>query len=119
MKILVCGGREYLNKSEAFSFLDNITNTTECTLVIHGGARGADTLGGDWAKLNNIPTQVFKPDWNGLGMAAGHIRNQEMLDEGKPDLVVAFPGGSGTKSMMQKTLKAGVKLTVFQEEEDE
>jgi hypothetical protein len=38
-------------------------------------------------------------DWNRLGPGAGHIRNQRMIDEGKPDAAVAFPGGTGTADM--------------------
>jgi hypothetical protein len=31
-----------------------------------------------------------------------------MLDEGKPDLVVAFSGGGGTKDMVRRAVQAGV-----------
>lgn len=33
-----------------------------------------------------------------------------MIDEGKPDLVVAFPGGRGTADMVNKALAAGIKV---------
>ena len=33
-----------------------------------------------------------------------------MLDEGKPDLVIAFPGGRGTADMVRKANRAGVKV---------
>jgi len=33
-----------------------------------------------------------------------------MLDEGKPDLVVAFPGGGGTKDLVSRTVRARVPL---------
>jgi hypothetical protein len=33
-----------------------------------------------------------------------------MLDEGKPDLVVAFPGGGGTKDMVRRAVKAGLSI---------
>jgi hypothetical protein len=41
---------------------------------------------------------------------AGPLRNQRMLDEGKPDLVVAFPGGGGTKDLVRRAVKAGVSV---------
>ena len=31
-----------------------------------------------------------------------------MLDEGQPDLVLAFPGGSGTLDMMRRAIKAKI-----------
>jgi hypothetical protein len=44
------------------------------------------------------PYEVPQGEWDELGKKAGPLRNQRMLDEGKPDLVVAFPGGGGTKT---------------------
>jgi hypothetical protein len=38
------------------------------------------------------------------------MRNQAMLDYGKPDLVVAFPGGKGTADMVRRARVAGVKV---------
>jgi hypothetical protein len=47
-------------------------------------------------------------DWEKLGRSAGPIRNQAMLDEGRPDLVVAFPGHHGTADMVRRARAAGV-----------
>jgi hypothetical protein len=33
-----------------------------------------------------------------------------MLEEGKPDLVVAFPGGTGTANMVKQARAAGVEV---------
>ena len=79
-------------------------------VVVHGAAAGADSLGGDWATARGIPVQVFPADWDTLGRKAGPIRNQQMLDDGKPDLVVAFPGGRGTAHMMRISREAGVEV---------
>jgi hypothetical protein len=49
-------------------------------------------------------------DWNTHGRAAGPIRNQRMLDEVKPELVVAFPGGRGTADMVRRAREAGVNV---------
>jgi hypothetical protein len=59
---------------------------------------------------------VFYADWDKHGRAAGPIRNQQMLDEGKPDLVVAFllPQGSGTLDMIRRTEKAGIEVRVIE-----
>lgn len=37
-----------------------------------------------------------------------------MLQEGKPDLVVAFPGGRGTAHMTRIAQEAGVPVVVVQ-----
>jgi hypothetical protein len=80
------------------------------TLVIAGGARGADAMAEWWAKAAGVPRDVYQADWTGLGRKAGPIRNQRMLDEGKPDLVVAFPGGRGTADMVRRCREAGVEI---------
>jgi hypothetical protein len=72
--------------------------------------RGADTLAVEWAKNRGVPFDVYVADWEGLGRKAGPIRNQRMLVEGKLDLVVAFPCGKGTASMITLARNAGVDV---------
>ena len=80
-------------------------------VVIHGGARGADDLARQWGEISvGIEGVEFRADWTARGKAAGMIRNQRMLDEGRPDLVVAFPGGRGTADMVRRARKAGVEV---------
>jgi hypothetical protein len=49
-------------------------------------------------------------DWAGLGRKAGPLRNERMLHEGKPQLVVAAPGGRGTSHMTHIAREAGVEV---------
>jgi hypothetical protein len=53
----------------------------------------------------NIPSEIYHADWQ-LGRKAGPIRNQRMLDEGRPELVIAFPGGRGTSDMTARARAA-------------
>jgi len=78
--------------------------------IISGGAPGADTTAENWAVNNHCDIERFPADWERYGKRAGFIRNQEMLDKGKPDLVVAFPGGVGTKMMVRIATEAGVPV---------
>lgn len=78
--------------------------------IISGMATGADSVAVDWAVTNWLKVHKFPADWKTHGKAAGHIRNQQMIDEGKPDLVVAFPGGKGTADMVKRAKKAGIKV---------
>ena len=79
-----------------------------------GGHRQARPTGrrlaGQWAHERRILVEVYPANWRKLGLAAGAIRNAEMLRLGKPDLVVAFPGHSGTEDMVGKARKAGVPV---------
>lgn len=73
-------------------------------------ARGADSLAVQWARGYKITVEAYPARWSVYGKKAGYIRNKEMLDEGKPDLVVAFPGGKGTSMMIELARKAGVRV---------
>ena len=107
MKVLVCGGRDYQDYRTVFQTLSCLEGVT---LIIHGGALGADTWGERWAYDYEVPCLRFPARWKAHGKAAGPIRNQQMLDDGKPDLVVAFPGGAGTADMIRRAEKAGVPV---------
>lgn len=110
MKILVCGGRDYENVTAVDLALCRVHAKKPITKIIHGAARGADTLAKRWAEQNGIPHVAYPADWEANGKGAGPIRNQQMLDAENPDGVVAFPGGSGTADMVRRAIKAGVKV---------
>lgn len=140
MKILVCGGREYLDKDRLEIVLNQLDGVKELVEGGAGGYRlkstpskifrdaigydmhkdesdkeyfGADTLAKVWAdkKGGSIIVHTHPADWKKLGPKAGPIRNQEMLEK-HPDLklVVAFPGGNGTADMIKRAKAAGVAV---------
>jgi hypothetical protein len=102
MRVLVCGGRNFNKKKLIFSTLDAVRWQYGIDCIIHGGATGADYWSGIWGCRAAVPVEVFSADWKKYGRAAGPIRNRHMLNEGKPDIVVAFPGGKGTANMVQR-----------------
>jgi hypothetical protein len=89
--------------------MDELAQRITIDAVIEGDARGADRVAGEWARSHRVEHQVLRR-LGGLGRKAGPIRNQLMLDEGKSDLVVAFPGGRGTADMMRRARSAGVEV---------
>lgn len=138
MKILVCGGRNFANPIpnirtpenqkaiNQYSFVQAVLNKivnsvssnynprdnwhpTDVT-IISGKARGVDSAAADFATISFCQLEEYPADWNKYPKAAGPIRNQQMLDEGKPNLVVAFPGGRGTADMVRRARKAGVEV---------
>jgi hypothetical protein len=112
--ILVCGGRNYSDYGFVNSILSmevpHYHDTPGGVTIIQGGSTGADSLARRWANLNRITSKTFKADWDTHGLKAGPIRNAKMLKEGKPDLVIAFPGGKGTNHMVSTAEKAGVPV---------
>lgn len=109
MKIIVCGGRDYLDKKHLFAFMSKFHERTPITEIIEGGARGADRLAAEWGIKNNVKTSIFIAAWSKYGKSAGYVRNKLMLDQ-KPDCIVAFPGGRGTTNMCYIANKAGIKV---------
>ena len=117
MRVLICGGREFndwdfLNDT-LYDIFNEIGLGASKLVIIHGGARGADSLAGRFAKEYGIEVEeypVTKEEWKTLGKGAGHIRNAKMLHNGNPSLVIAFPGGNGTRNMVDIARKAGVTV---------
>ena len=139
MRVLVCGGRDFGNlnkgpdgnpirddeKAAQYRFvidtiekfaMENSKALAEGSWlpddieIISGAAKGADSVAIDWAVVNWCKCHIFPADWDKHGKAAGYIRNRQMLEEGKPDLVMAFPGGKGTAMMVDIAKKAGVPV---------
>lgn len=106
--VLVCGGRDYDNERHAFRVLDGLHKARPIERIIQGGARGADQLARAWAISRGVLLNTYDADWSAHGRRAGPIRNQLMLDEGQPGLVVAFAGGRGTADMLRRAKAAGV-----------
>lgn len=109
-RVLVCGGRAYGDRTRVFAVLDKYHAEAGIDLLIDGAARGADQLANEWAVSAGVSTLRYPADWDAHGSFAGPMRNRVMLEDGNPDLVIAFPGGAGTRDMVRKARKAGVEV---------
>ena len=115
MKLAIVGSRSFFNfevfKETLEDYLDK--NKIFPTLIISGGAGGVDSLAELWAKDMNIPTQIFKADWNKLGKAAGMLRNTTIINTA--DKVVAFWDGTsrGTQDSIKKAKVSKKLLIIF------
>lgn len=112
-----------------------IERDQEPLYLIQGGAQGADSLAAEWALAQeHVFCDPYPADWDNCGPecrpghrktrqdgseycpAAGPRRNQQMLDEGYPDLVVAFTddlrSSKGTRDMVTRAKKSGVRTYV-------
>lgn len=118
MRLLITGGRNFDDRDLMWSTLDRLHAEHHFTLLIHGGARGADRLAGEWARERGVEVLACPADRKRHGRAAGPKQNRQMLAE-KPDLVVAFPGDSGTRHMVLIAEDAGVKVIVVAAANDE
>jgi hypothetical protein len=123
--IIVCGGRNYNNQRRIFEVLDFLYAERAISHIHNGGARGADSLAVKWAierrqvTLEGLPAFIgysnHYADWRKHRRAAGPLRNARML-ACSPELVVAFPGGHGTKDMIRQARKAGVPVLIVEDQ---
>lgn len=120
MRVIVCGGRDYGKNPDGsdndvemdflFNFLTELLIKHPGMVVIQGEARGADRLAKLWANFMKVPVVSFPADWKKYGNRAGPVRNLQMIEEGKPDLVVAFRGGAGTTNMIKQALFNNIEV---------
>lgn len=121
MIINITGGRDWSHVTELRDWLDKFHAKFPITKLIHGGARGADKICGQWALDNNIEVVEMKADWNKHGRAAGPLRNRDMLAYAREiggSTLLAFPcvGSKGTFDMINICEKSGFKIYIVPEE---
>ncbi|RWO57146.1 MAG: DUF2493 domain-containing protein [Mesorhizobium sp.] len=128
LRVLVCGGRDFSDGMKMhFALQDLWDERGPFAVIIHGNARGADAEAKEWALEKGIKHAPFIAAWEDLtapgaviryikatgkpyNANAGPQRNQRMIDDGKPDIVVAFPGGKGTRDMIDRARRAGLEV---------
>lgn len=111
MRVLVCGGRDFNDSDFIHNQLCDLNaERGPFSVVIHGYAAGADHEANNWAQMMGLKIAGYRAEWQRYGNSAGPRRNQRMLDEGKPDLVVAFPGGRGTADMVRRAKAAQIEV---------
>lgn len=121
--VLVCGGRAYPDRRLIFRTLDVVHEEGPITLLVQGFAGrmignrlvGADRLADEWAQSRGVPStgrkyQITPEMWNKYGRGAGMLRNRQMRDVEKPDLVLAFHGGNGTANMVTLAMEGGIDV---------
>jgi hypothetical protein len=110
-RILVCGSRDW---TDGDAIADRLADfATDNPTIIHGGARGADTMAENIASLYGYKIERFPAEWARHGKRAGFMRNLAMLDT-KPDLVLAFQsnGSKGTQHTIDEARKRGIRVEV-------
>ena len=112
MKIIICGGRDYNDYDQVVADLKALPKQ-DITLIT-GMARGADSIALDIAKEYKVTLEKYPADWNEHGKAAEFIRNIQMLEEGKPDLVLAYWDGKskGTAHTISETKKRNIPIEI-------
>jgi hypothetical protein len=123
VRLLVCGSRTFADERIVRIVMQGADWVSDAQLealtLIHGDADGADRLAAEQAQESGSFIEPYPADWGRHGRAAGPIRNRRMLDEGKPDLVLAFVdkpivGSRGTLDMVRRARRAGIPTYVVE-----
>jgi len=139
VRVVAFGGRDFGNPKAkgkkieearheyrfVFGILDTVHEIYGITKMIVGRATGADSVAEDWAKKRGVPVEPYPARWDDIDRpgavvkttrggkkydaAAGGVRNQRMINEGKPDIAIGFPGGSGTADMIDRCKSARIQ----------
>lgn len=114
MRFTVTGGRDYWNRVIIWDVLSLFPRRGTELLV--GDASGLDTVAAEFGEKLGFSVTKFVADWKNHGLAAGPIRNKNILAK-EPSFVIAFPGGKGTENMVKQAKEKGI--LVFRVETDE
>ena len=115
--VLICGDRRWQNHEVVRAWLCKLQDWGYDT-VVHGACRGADMIADEEARALGFDVRPFPAKWKLYGKAAGPVRNQQMLDEGQPEIVVYFHDdlatSAGTADMVKRAQQARVLVVAGQ-----
>jgi hypothetical protein len=111
MRVIIAGSR---NITDPQALLDALQEVDwQITQVVCGMARGADKLGYDWARANDIPIAEFPADWNRYGKSAGYKRNAEMAKNADALLALWDGQSRGTNNMIYLAACNNLQVHIF------
>ena len=113
-RALFFGSRDWLDPLPIAAYILALPSGST---VINGGANGADSLAANLAKDRGLDTHTFFADWDRWGKAAGPLRNQQMLDDGKPTIAFGFVNkplaqSRGSADMARRLSAAGIRTYI-------
>jgi len=113
VNVVVGGSRFLADRAFVFATLDSIHADTPIKRLAHGDCDGADKLAKEWAVargVEQIPYEITQAEWKEIGRSAGPKRNGRMLKIEQPQLVIAFPGGSGTRDLVRQARRMNFRV---------
>lgn len=113
LKVIIAGGRDFQDAERLDAVMDEYLEHHSISEIVCGKAKGADTLGEQWALFHDIKVTEFPAEWHKHGRGAGHVRNMEMAKYA--DVLVAFWDGDsrGTNGMIHDALHEGLEVHVY------
>jgi hypothetical protein len=136
MKVICCGPRDL----EDYDLVEKAIEASgfKITLLISGGAKGADSLGEKWAKKNKVKIDRKPAEWDNLELLgaeireryntwkkcqekyvwnAGFIRNSEMVKIADACIAIQIEETSGTQDTIKKCKEKGIPVFIYPPQE--
>jgi hypothetical protein len=119
VKIAIVGSRKYAPMKDVRNFVKALKKNDEEYVIVSGGAHGVDRVAEEEAREQGIPVEIYIPNWQAHGKAAGPMRNKKIVDAA--DAVYAFWDGEsrGTKSSIDLAEGAGKPCYITYGSEDD
>ena len=111
MRTIIAGSRTATSYDDLLAAIAVIS--WRPTEVISGSARGADVLGEQWARENNIPLRRMPANWSNDGLRAGYIRNIAMAEHAEALLALWNGNSPGTRHMIDIAARKGLLVSVW------
>ena len=110
MRLLLAGGRHLDDVGLIRRALDRAHALGPAEVLIHGGAGVLGVTAEDWARQHRLHVIRYPANWREFGRRAQALRDDFMLDDSRPDLVLALPGGNHTRALVLRALGAGLAV---------
>ena len=110
MRVLICAGRNYADTGRCRKALDDVQRQRPIRVLIHGGSQ---YLGGEiesWAREHGADLVRYPANWQMHGKQAERLRNLFMLNDSRPELLLALPGGDDTEELLARARGAGIPV---------
>lgn len=110
MRVLICAGRFYADTKNMARILDLYSQSHPIKVVIHSGHQSSGGVIESWAREADVHVVRYPANWAMHGKYAEIRRNLFMLEDSKPDVILAFPGGEDTADCIRQARKAGIAV---------
>lgn len=110
MRLIIAGGRHLDDVALIRRALARAHAIKPITVLIHGGSAALGIAAEDWAREMRLHVVRYPANWRELGKRAEASRNAFMLQDSRPDMVLALPGGNDTQDLIARAHRARVPV---------
>lgn len=112
-RLAVVGSRTFSDRA----MMREAIESAAPSVVVSGGADGADTLAREIGIELGLPVEEFLPDWEAHGPEAGFRRNQQIVDHSEAMIAFFAPGPEtpGTVDLIERADRKGIPVSVHRQ----